>query len=237
MPTFPTYRGELPQCLNPLNPRHYFLLLYWIFFRPTALKCYLYQANPDIYRSKMGKIVFQTRQIPAYYNLYIMMPIISILLAILLNLPVTLLTGQILGISVNWLKWSGGLTFGLLIGMVGGMAGGMMFCVAVDLATGITVGVETGILSSTATGVWVAATAGLGVSTMTGKMFGITAAILSGAIIGIAVGGTFSIRIGVMTGIMGGLTGGIMIGLILEVLSIVVIDIEFGVAAGVEEVL
>jgi len=41
MPTFPTYRGELPQCLDPLNLRHYFLLAYWVYFRPTALKCYL----------------------------------------------------------------------------------------------------------------------------------------------------------------------------------------------------
>ena len=41
MLTFPTYRGELPQCLNPLNLRHYFLLAYWVYFRPTALKCYL----------------------------------------------------------------------------------------------------------------------------------------------------------------------------------------------------
>jgi len=40
MPTFPTYHGELPRCLNPLNLRHYFLLAYWVYFRPTALKCY-----------------------------------------------------------------------------------------------------------------------------------------------------------------------------------------------------
>ncbi len=51
MPTFPTYDGELPKCLNPLNPRHYLLVLYWVFFRPTALKCYLYQANPEIYKN------------------------------------------------------------------------------------------------------------------------------------------------------------------------------------------
>lgn len=36
MPTFPTYNGELPACLSPTNPRHYLLLIYWIYFRPTA---------------------------------------------------------------------------------------------------------------------------------------------------------------------------------------------------------
>ena len=52
MPTFPTYHGELPPCLNPLNLRHYFLLIYWIFFRPTALNCYLYQADAELYRGE-----------------------------------------------------------------------------------------------------------------------------------------------------------------------------------------
>lgn len=33
-PAFPVYRGELPARLNPLNPRHYLLLAYWIFCRP-----------------------------------------------------------------------------------------------------------------------------------------------------------------------------------------------------------
>ena len=54
MPDFPTYRGELPRCLNPRNPRHYLLLAYWIYFRPTALKAYLYQADPDLYRAGPG---------------------------------------------------------------------------------------------------------------------------------------------------------------------------------------
>jgi WD40 repeat protein len=71
MPTFPKYRGELPQCLNPLNIRHYFLLAYWAYFRPTALHCYLYEASPEIYRAK--KVRFrQIWNIAAYRNLYLM---------------------------------------------------------------------------------------------------------------------------------------------------------------------
>jgi hypothetical protein len=73
MPTFPTYDRELPKCLNPLNPRHYLLVLYWVFFRPTALKCYLYQASPEIYKSEGGweKIVASMDE-PAYKNLICM---------------------------------------------------------------------------------------------------------------------------------------------------------------------
>lgn len=71
MPTFPTYPGELPSCLNPLNLRHYFLLAYWVFFRPTALKCYLYQADPDLYRTGPGLGIFRTLRVSAYRNLYL----------------------------------------------------------------------------------------------------------------------------------------------------------------------
>jgi hypothetical protein len=34
--TFPSYRGSIPRYLNPLYLRHYFLLAYWVYFRPTA---------------------------------------------------------------------------------------------------------------------------------------------------------------------------------------------------------
>ena len=68
MPTFPTYRGEMPKCLNPLNPRHCLLLIYWLFFRPTAIKYYLYQAKPD---TEQKVSFFAKLQIPAYRSLYL----------------------------------------------------------------------------------------------------------------------------------------------------------------------
>lgn len=72
MPTFPVYPGELPTCLNPWNLRHYLLLAYWVFYRPTALKCYLYQIDPDLYRTEGGTGNFlKTFRYPAYRNLYL----------------------------------------------------------------------------------------------------------------------------------------------------------------------
>jgi hypothetical protein len=69
MPTFPTWPGELPRCLDPWNWRHYFLLLYWIFFRPTALKCYLYEAEPALYRGDGNDILRRAFENPAYRQL------------------------------------------------------------------------------------------------------------------------------------------------------------------------
>lgn len=73
MPNFPTYRGKLPDYLNPLDLRHYLLLAYWVFFRPTALHSYLYQADPKLYqREGVGKIRGSLRS-KAYRNLYLML--------------------------------------------------------------------------------------------------------------------------------------------------------------------
>ncbi|MCB8966756.1 MAG: hypothetical protein H6660_07650 [Ardenticatenaceae bacterium] len=49
---FPTYYGPpLPAVLQLWNPRHYGLLLLWVFFQPSRLKHYLWQADPDLYRA------------------------------------------------------------------------------------------------------------------------------------------------------------------------------------------
>lgn len=91
MPNFPTYRGELPECLSPLKLRDYFLLAYWVFFRPTALKCYLYQADPELYRAGAGLKIFRTLSVPAYRNLYLLVPGVTVLLALLIGLPIALI--------------------------------------------------------------------------------------------------------------------------------------------------
>ncbi len=84
--SFPNYRGQVPQFLNPLNVRHYFLLAYWVYFRPTALNCYLYHANSDLYQSRGFGKIFRTWRIPAYRNLYLM-AICAIALFSLLVVP------------------------------------------------------------------------------------------------------------------------------------------------------
>lgn len=94
MPTFPTYRGELPQCLNPLNIRHYFLLAYWVYFRPTALHCYLYQASPECYQLRGLEKIRRTWHIPAYRSLYLM------------SIPAILLFVLLLGLAVFFWLWT-----------------------------------------------------------------------------------------------------------------------------------
>ncbi len=72
MPTFPLYRGERPESLNPLNPYHYGLLAYWVFFRPSAIQSYLYKAAPDLYPKSGWSKFLGSFKVPGYRNLYLM---------------------------------------------------------------------------------------------------------------------------------------------------------------------
>ncbi|MEE8392092.1 MAG: hypothetical protein V3S14_15030, partial [Anaerolineae bacterium] len=127
MPTFPTYHGELPKCLNPRNLRHYFLLAYWVYFRPTALKCYLYQADPDLYRTGPGRGIFRTLRVPAYRSLYLMVPGTILLFSVLVGLPIVLVTSWLQGTPIDWLRWVRGVAFGVAGGVAYGVAGGVAY--------------------------------------------------------------------------------------------------------------
>ncbi len=94
MPTFPKYRGELPQCLNPRNIRHYFLLAYWVYFRPTALNCYLYEASPECYQLRGLEKIRRTWNISAYRSLYLM------------SIPAVFLFVLLLGLMVFFWLWT-----------------------------------------------------------------------------------------------------------------------------------
>ena len=146
MPTFPTYSGELPQCLNPLNPRHYWLVAYWVFFRPTALKCYLYQANPEIYRQSSGFRNFVNGlQQPAYWRLGLIAIGVATLLSVVVGVPTVSAASTWQGTLPDWLGMAGGVAggvaYGVAVGVAGGVAGGVAFGVAGGVALGVAVGV------------------------------------------------------------------------------------------------
>jgi WD40 repeat protein len=86
MPNFPKPSGDLPEILSPLNLRHYWLIAYWVYFRPTAFHHYLYQAAPDVYQLRGYRKFVQSWRIPAYRNIYLMLPLAIALMALLVGL-------------------------------------------------------------------------------------------------------------------------------------------------------
>src|SRR5919199_1440832 len=86
MPNFPKPSGDLPEILSPFNLRHYWLIAYWVYFRPTAFHRYLYQAAPDVYQLRGYRKFLQTWRVPAYRNIYLMLPLAIALMAVLVGL-------------------------------------------------------------------------------------------------------------------------------------------------------
>ena len=84
VPNFPNYTADVPESLHPLNPKHYLLLAYWVFFRPSHLTGYLYQGNPEVYQMGGGRGLLRSWGVRAHRHLYLMgvvCTIISLLLA------------------------------------------------------------------------------------------------------------------------------------------------------------
>ena len=100
MPSFPKYRGELPDCLNSFNLRHYWLVAYWVYFRPLGLQAYAYQAAPDCYRLRGLNKIRRTWNIPAYRNFYLM-GLVSVFMFFLL------IGGVFLWFQIAWVTHSG----------------------------------------------------------------------------------------------------------------------------------
>ena len=125
MVIFSAYTEELPQHFNPFNLRHCLLLAFWIYFRPTLLKSYLYQLDPEFYWAKPGLKVFRTFKIPGYRNLYLTALNASLLLSSffsiigLLILPVVFwLTDIKINYFYNFLSWISGIITGTATGIV-----------------------------------------------------------------------------------------------------------------------
>jgi hypothetical protein len=212
MPYFSTYRGELPASLDPLNPRHYLLLAYWVYFRPTALKCYFYLADPDLYRAGPGQGIFRTWRIPPYRHLYLMLPVVSLILSALVGLPIVLAASWIQGTPVAWGEWAVGVALGAALGVEVGVAGGVVGGVAGGVAGGVVGGVALGVAGGVALGV------ALGVKL--GVAVGVAVDVAVGVALGVALGVAGGVALGVALGVAVGLAGGVALGL------------AFGVALG-----
>ena len=212
MPNFPTYPGELPPYLNPWKPRHYFLLAYWVFFRPTALKCYLYQADPELYKTGVGLGIFRTLGVRAYRNLYLMMPVIVLFFSLIITTPFSLIDYFVLGIPVNIFEWMFKITRGVAVGVAYGVAVSVAFGVAVGVAVGVAAGVAAGV----AIGVTDVAFSGVATKGLESAAFGVLGGVAFGVLGGVAFGVAIGVAIGVVGVVKGvalGVVGGVALGM------------------------
>jgi hypothetical protein len=239
MPTFPVYPGELPTCLNPLNLRHYFLLAYWVFYRPTALKCYLYQIDPDLYRTEGGIGNFlKTFRYPAYLHLYLLVAPTALLFAFSIS---GLLLYGIFGESAKWSNLLNGI-IATSIGTSIGVSIGISICifrgVTNGVARGVTNGVSICVAGGVAIGVLLCISIRMGVGIFCSAAFGL----IFGVTVRVVFGASFGIAFGVASGMISGIAISIVIGIAFCIHSIAIsiskdllvdiIDVSNGLAIG-----
>jgi hypothetical protein len=193
-PKFPTYHGPpLPQTLNPLNPRHYLLLLKWIWFQPSRLKHYLHLADPDLYRALGPGEPRKSFRLPAYRHLYL----ISTILVLFLSSGLAWIVSAVLGTPVDWrgvaFGAAGGLVLGATFVIVGGMAFGVASGPVFGVPFGVIFGVSFGVVFAVASGVAFFLTGSAGFGVVGGVAFGIAL----GVALAMAVGVTFGMAAGV----------------------------------------
>lgn len=216
MYTFPTYSGpSLPDTVNPLNFRHYGMLLKWIYFQPARLIHYLHQSDPDLYGTTGLTALFRTFGVAAYRNLYLMpLAMTSVLLGVfwivfelygmaIVEVLATILGGVLLGGIIGGTAF--GIGFALTFGVAEGVAEGIAFGVSFSFTFGIAEGLAGVLLGGAASGM----TYGVALGVALGISGGVSGRVGGGVVEGIALG----IGGGMMLGVAGGLTFGLALGI------------------------
>jgi hypothetical protein len=226
MPTFPSYPGKLPKYLNPFNWRHYFLVVYWILLRHTALKCYLYQADPDLYRDGSRKGKLTALALPAYSNLIIIVFTSTVLISGAILASIMLFQSKPLAHTLGWGELTMRGIFGLALGFGLGLgfllfsetaALGLVFTVPLGLFYGtyfsvffgsgrsLDYGTNLGVVGESATGVV------LGMGVYVG--LGVCLSAVSGLVLAVLLGLAYAAGSGVATGVAHGAAEGLAVGL------------------------
>lgn len=209
MPSFPRYRGYMPAVLQPWNPGHWLLLAYWIYFQPTALKCYLYTADPELYTTWRGWASMRRAfSRPAYRHALISAAIVLSLLAVAL----TRLASAAQGTPVNW--W--GVTLGVAV------------CVALGVVLSVIVGVAWSVVWSIALGITICVAWGVSF----GIFWNIVFSISCGLVFGVVGGMIGDVAVGMASSLVFGVVWVIAMGVAVDLAVDIIFGVTFGVAAG-----
>ncbi|MBF2075462.1 MAG: AAA family ATPase [Synechococcales cyanobacterium C42_A2020_086] len=253
MPNFSVYQsiyfylGEVPDCLDLLNLRHYFLLAYWVYFRPTALKSYLYQIDPEFYSANPGLQIFRSLGIPPYRNLYLMIPLVGLGLASPLGLLFLGVLGWQTRRSINWLGWGWGSLIGVTVGILFFILFLTVFGAAVSIARGLVTGSIVGIASGVPNGLLFSTVLGmsenlqlLDIKNQSGAIIAIALAfgLAIGVAVGMAIGGAIGVVVALTLGSAGSLIIGIVFSLIIGTMPAIaaaraITGIAFGLTIGI----
>lgn len=242
MPNFSVNQEELPECLNPLNFRHYLLLTYWVYFRPTTLKTYLYRVDPEFYCAAPGSQIFRALRILPYRNLYSMIPIVGLGLSSSLGFIFLCILSWKTERSINWLGWILGAITGVTVGILFLVLFLTIFGAAVSIARGLVTGSIVGIASGVPNGLLFSIVLGISENLQLQNIQNQSGAIIAialsfglavGVAVGMAIGGGIGTIVALSLGITGSLIMGIVFSLIIGAIpAIAAAKVSTGIAFG-----
>ena len=249
MPIFPKPNCNIPHCLNLLNIKHYFLLLYWVYFRPSYLKYYLYQSDSKLYQaSNPQKVFWKIFQYTTYRNLYLMFWGAGLLGSFLFGLPILFTISYYQQIFINWWGWFQGIIISCILAL--------SLCLTFGLGLGITVSIPRGTIGGVTTGITGIIGANLTVGILLAVsnkdinylQFNPVILMFFGGIVGLAisvpiillVGWTLGGIVGIFCGLSSGVGGSILFTIITKVLSsaderlsVIIFSIMVGLAGSI----
>jgi len=240
MPSFPPYPGDLPTCLNPLNPRHYFLVAYWVFFRPTALKGYLYQADPGLYRQGAGfGGVLTALKMPAYQRLGFTALGSTVLIPAILGVLLVAAASALQGTPPDWPGLAVGVAAGVALGVAFGVAAVVAAVVAPVVAVGVAAVVAGGMAAGVALGVFygvaLGVAGGMTAEVAGGMAYRVMVGVALGVVLGVTVGMTGRVGFVVVFAVFFIVAPVVVSAVFSIVASVVVSGVALGMAAGVAE--
>lgn len=218
MATFPSPPFSVPRCLTPWHPRHCLLVAYWAYCCPTALKYYLYRADPTLYQAALGGGILKTLTVRAYRNLYLCLPLTIAMVSVglslmgLLCLPVS---------TFSWPNWFLGLAIGNVIGLIFLVIFGITFSFTASTARGAASGAIIGLVAGVANAAVLAVVLGMSPDWSYTQLLlpkNISLVLLFGLVLGTPVslmlGGLIGGLIGIVTGLVSGLIAGTVFGIV-----------------------
>ncbi|MCA9963662.1 MAG: AAA family ATPase [Anaerolineales bacterium] len=201
-PRFPTYLGPpLPKVLNPLNPRHYGLLLFWIIFQPSSLLHYLWQADTHLFYRREWPALRDSWRVPAYHTLYLQSLLLSI---VLVAVTISWFALRLQETPANWLR----VAFAVGAGVAGvvGTAVGIGVAFAVGGAVGV--GVVYGVAFAVGAGVVVGVAFVMGDGVALAMAFAVGIGVVGIVEVGVAFAVVGAVGVGVAFTMVGTVVGG-----------------------------
>ncbi len=214
-------------------------LLYWVFFKPTALRAHINHIAPGYEarllnaaeRTRWGRASVSLRELRENLALraFVWKALVTLIVAPFLLYGAIGLTITAFGGHFNWQRsWDD-----VAVGVATGVAFGVTRCVALGVALGVAFGVVVSVAAGVAVGVAVGVEGGVAFGVVAGVAIGVGAGVGAGVITGVEGGVAFGVVVSVAAGVAFGVATGIMGGLAFGFARAVTFGVATGITLGV----